>query len=334
LAETDPLPNGLTFHTLLSDLPHPCSTTGGDLTFIPPGGKALNSPSDRYGLDHNSRSRFKPSLLSTRRVGVGVFTGGAPRAQASGLEGVACGTILPQGKSAKRSPQNALKHQQLERRGNSAEAITVLIAAYDYLFREGLRQFLSSHKDVRVIGEADDGVQALGMVDTLRPDILLLGGQMLKESGLKLLSAFRSKSPKTKVLLFSGRLEDAFIAEALLHGAMGYLLTTSTQKDLIKAIRATCAGEIWAERKLLTQVLEDMRRRINELQHQPLERGEHLTEREREIVQYVTHGMTNKEIASRLGISEKTVKTHLHSTFAKLKVNRRVQLFRAPSNFP
>jgi two-component system, NarL family, response regulator LiaR len=334
VAETDPLPDGLTCHTVLSDLPYSCSTTGGDLTSTPSGGAAPSNSPARYGLGHNSRTRFKSSPFSTRRVDVGLFTGSAPRGQAPALKGVPYAIILPKVKSAKRSPQKALKHQQFEGREDSAEAITVLIAAYDSLFREGLRLFLSSHKDIRVIGEAADGVQAMGIVDTLRPDILLLGGQMLKESGLKLLPAFRSKSPKTKVLIFSGRLEDAFIAEALLHGAMGYLLTTSTQKDLIKAIRATCAGEIWAERKVLTQVLEDMRRRINELQDQPLERGEHLTEREREIVQCVTHGMTNKEIASRLGISEKTVKTHLHSTFAKLKVNRRVQLFRAPSNFP
>jgi DNA-binding NarL/FixJ family response regulator len=155
---------------------------------------------------------------------------------------------------------------------------------------------------------------------------------MLRESGLGFLLELRSKSPTTKVLVFSSANEDNFIVEALQHGAMGYLLKTATQQDLIKAIRITQAGEIWAERRVLTQVLDRMRLKLGQLEKRPIEVGEQLTEREREIVQWVIQGMTNKEIAVRLGISEKTVKSHLHSIFGKLKVSRRVQLLRLPSD--
>ena len=110
---------------------------------------------------------------------------------------------------------------------------------------------------------------------------------------------------------------------------MGYLLKTATQADLVKAIRTTHAGELWAQRKVLTQVLEHVRQRIRELQGPPLELQETLTDREREIVKWVVQGMLNKEIATDLGISEKTVKAHMRNIFRKLKVSRRAQLFRA-----
>jgi RNA polymerase sigma factor (sigma-70 family) len=250
------------------------------------------------------------------------------------LEALPLEAQVPKIRRSSTWPRQVLEQHLAGRLDDVAEQITVLIADDDALFRQGLRLFLALQEDIRVIGEAPDGPQALGIVEALRPDILLLGVQLLKASGLKFLSALRSKSPKTKVLIFSGSLEDAFISEALQHGAMGYLPKTSTQNDLIKAIRTTRAGEIWAQRKVLTQVLEHMREKLNELQDHPLEQGEQLTEREREIVQWVMQGMTNKEIASRLGISEKTVKTHLHNAFGKLKVSRRFQLLRPPSDSP
>jgi DNA-binding NarL/FixJ family response regulator len=217
------------------------------------------------------------------------------------------------------------------------ERITVLIADSDGLFRQGLRLFLALQEDVQVVGEAASGVQALAVAEAVHPDVLLLGVDLLKASGLAFLFEIQTKSPRTKVLIFSGAIEDTLLLEALQHGAMGYLLKTATQHDLIKAIRLTRAGEMWAQRKVLTQVLAHMRRRISELERPPgesgdhgPESGEHLTEREREIVQWVMQGMTNKEIASRLRISEKTVKSHLHSIFSKLKVSRRFQLLRLP----
>jgi two-component system, NarL family, response regulator YdfI len=182
---------------------------------------------------------------------------------------------------------------------------------------------------MQVIGEADDGPQALRMAEALQPDILLLDVQMPNAGGLEILPNIRARSPRTNVLILSGVLEDTFIDEALQQGAMGYLLKTATQADLVKAIRTTHAGELWAQRKVLTQVLEHMRQQIRELQGLPLELREALTDREREIVNWVMEGMLNKEIATQLGISEKTVKAHLRNIFRKLKVSRRAQLFRA-----
>ena len=182
---------------------------------------------------------------------------------------------------------------------------------------------------MQVIGEAADGLQALRMAEALQPDVLLLDVQMPKAVGLEILPNIRARSPRTNVLVLSGVLEDAFIAEALQQGARGYLLKTATHADLVKAIRTTHAGELWAQRKVLTQVLEHMRQQIRELQGPPLELRETLTDRERETVKWVMQGMMNKEIATQLGISEKTVKAHLRNIFRKLKVSRRAQLLRA-----
>jgi DNA-binding NarL/FixJ family response regulator len=220
-------------------------------------------------------------------------------------------------------------------RDSRTDPIRVLIASEPALFREGLSLFLAQQEDMQVIGEADDGPQAVRMAEALQPDILLLDVQMPQAGGLEILPNIRTRSPRTNVLIVSGVLDNAFvldaafIAEALLQGAMGYLLKTATQADLIKAIRITHAGELWAQRKVLTQVLEHMRQQIRALQGPPLELQETLTDREREIVKWVMQGMLNKEIATDLGISEKTVKAHLRNIFRKLKVSRRAQLFRA-----
>jgi two-component system, NarL family, response regulator LiaR len=279
-------------------------------------------------------TRPRPSLALIRRDGVGLFARSALRLQALGVEDVPSAADLPGLTPSTTSPHKAHDPSAAARAEATAERITVLIADADGLFRQGLRLFLALQEDIQVVGEAADSPHALGIAESLHPDVLLLGVLMLKASGLEFLSKLRTKSLKTKVLIFSGTLDDAFIAEALQHGAMGYLLKTSTHSDLVKAVRTTCAGEIWAQRQMLTQVIECMRQKISELQNHPIEQVEHLTEREHEIVQWVMQGMTNKEIAIRLGISEKTVKSHLHSIFGKLKVTRRFQLLRTPVATP
>jgi DNA-binding NarL/FixJ family response regulator len=224
------------------------------------------------------------------------------------------------------SPSEVLERHRSGRAEGLVERITVLITESEGLFRQGLRLCLALHEDVQVIGEAAASSQALGIAEVFHPDILLLGVDMLKASGLEFLLELRTKSPRTKVLIFSSALEDTFIIEALQHGAMGYLLETATPNDLIKAIRAIRGGEIWAQRKVLTQLLAHMRQQLRALQGLPLELRETLTDREREIVNWVMQGMLNKEIATQLGISEKTVKAHLRNIFRKLKVSRRAQL--------
>jgi DNA-binding NarL/FixJ family response regulator len=148
--------------------------------------------------------------------------------------------------------------------------------------------------------------------------------------GLEILAIVQGLSPRTKVLLLSARLEDDFISEALQQGAHGYLPKTATHRELLRAIRALAAGELWAPRTLLTRVVERLRQRVLARQGLPPALRQPLTTREHEVVQGVRQGLTNREIAMRLGISEKTVKTHLSSVFRKLYIRRRVDLLRSP----
>jgi len=204
--------------------------------------------------------------------------------------------------------------------------ITVLIADDHTIFREGLHMLLALEEGIQVVGEATDGLQTLSMVEAFQPDILLLDIRMPELTGLEVLPKIRAKSPGTKVLILSAFFDDDVIVEALQLGAKGYLSKTLTRPDLVKAVRATHAGELWAERRVLTQTLEGLLERVNNLHGSPPDGRETLTDREQEVVRWVIQGMTNKEIASQLAISEKTVKTHLSNIFSKLKVSRRLQL--------
>jgi len=205
--------------------------------------------------------------------------------------------------------------------------ITVLIADDHALYREGLRMLLAQDRGIMVVGEATDGLKALSLTKSLQPDILLLDVRMPELDGLEALPKIRENSPRTKVLVLSGFREDEFIARALELGAKGYLLKTLTHKDILKAIHATHAGELWAERKVLAAVFETMvHSRLNGPHLRLPDLRQHLTEREQEIVKYVIQGLMNKEVAAQLGISDATVKTHLRNIFSKLKVSRRLQL--------
>jgi DNA-binding NarL/FixJ family response regulator len=210
------------------------------------------------------------------------------------------------------------------------QLITVLIAVDHALFREGIRLFLAEQVDVEVVGEAAEGVQMRRLLEALRPHVLVLDLQLPAVGRLENLAAIQGLSPRTKVLLLSTQLGDEVLSEALQQGAHGYLPKTATRPELLKAIRALAAGEIWAPRTLLTLVVERLRQRLEARQGLPWAVRAPLTGREREIVQGILQGLTNREIAAQLGISEKTVKAHLSSVFRKLNVRRRVDLFRAP----
>jgi DNA-binding NarL/FixJ family response regulator len=185
---------------------------------------------------------------------------------------------------------------------------------------------LAQEPAISVVGEAADGLQAIRLAEALQPDILLLDIRMPGLGGIEALPQIREKSPGTKVLILSGFSEGELMIQALQLGAKGYLSKLLTHRDLIKAIRATYAGEVWAERKVLSEVLESLRQKMQEKNLPLSDMQETLTDREHEIVKWVIQGMTNKEIATRLGISDKTVKTHLSNIFNKLKISRRLQL--------
>jgi DNA-binding NarL/FixJ family response regulator len=220
-----------------------------------------------------------------------------------------------------------------ERYFRDMDPIRVLIADAHALVRQRLNRSLAQ-EDIRVVGEAADDRQVLSGVEALQPHILLLYVWMPRLGGLVGLAKIRAKSSRTKILFLTDFFDEEFIVRALQHGAEGSVLKTALATELVKAVRTIYAGEFWAQRKLLTRVVGTLRQQLDELQVSLSWIQEVLTTREQEVVTWVVEGMTNKEIASRLGISEKTVKTHLQNIFRKLRVSRRVQLLRFRLTFP
>lgn len=205
------------------------------------------------------------------------------------------------------------------------DRISVLIADDHTLSREGLCALLAQEPAIFVVGGADCH-QAIGLVEARQPDILLLAVNAPEPNALDLLPVVSRKSSRTRVLMLSASPDDELMSRALQLGAKGYVLKTLNRNDLVKAIRAVHAGENWAGRKVLAEVLESLYQKTYQMNRCLLEKQEALTDRERDVVKWVIQGMTNKEIAARLDISDKTVKTHLSNIFSKLKVNRRLQL--------
>lgn len=203
-----------------------------------------------------------------------------------------------------------------------AERIRLVIASPHNLLREGLREILLKEKKVEILAETIDSPKTLEAVRELKPSILLLDISIIGVNGLRAISLMRSECPATKALMLSGSLDEESVFSALKAGIKGYVCSEANSEELIKAIKAVHRGELWVQRKVISKFLDgeySMESREKEKMRS------YLTEREREILVCLTAGSSNKEIAEKLFISEKTVKTHLNSIFRKLRVTKRLQ---------
>jgi NarL family two-component system response regulator LiaR len=183
--------------------------------------------------------------------------------------------------------------------------------------REGLRSFLELQDGITVVGEAADGEEALAAAERLQPDIVLLDLVMPRMDGLAALRALRDRVPRTRAIVLTSFLDDDKLLPALRAGAAGYLLKNAQPQDVVRAIRAAQAGQALLDPVAAARLVEALAG-----EEAPLER---LTAREREVLELIGRGFPNKRIARELGISEKTVKTHVGHVLAKLGVTDRTQ---------
>ena len=205
--------------------------------------------------------------------------------------------------------------------------IKILIADDHPVVRVGLRNMLQTNGQMKVIAEAKDGVEALNMVRTLRPDILLLDLAMPKMPGMDALRELTSESSptSTRTIVLTGLIDNRQILEALQLGARGVVLKDAVVDQLSACIRAVMQGQYWLEGRPvqnLVQVLRDLAAQTAA----PRRKTFGLTARELEVVGLITEGSTNKHIAQTFGISEETVKRHLTNIFNKLGVGNRLEL--------
>lgn len=188
----------------------------------------------------------------------------------------------------------------------------ILVVDDHFVVRMGLVALINTEPDLKVVGEADDGDQAIALFQKLRPDLVLMDLRMPGKSGDVATKHIRALSAGAHVLMLSAFNGDEDIHAALEAGANGYVLKSATGQDLIPAIRAVAAGRRWIPQDVASRL-----RARNAF--------EPLTTRELEVLQELARGRANKEIADSLKISEYTAKDHLKSILAKLRVSDRTQ---------
>jgi DNA-binding NarL/FixJ family response regulator len=204
----------------------------------------------------------------------------------------------------------------------------ILIADDHPIFRDGLRRLLETEPDLKVIGEACDGAEAVRLAKQLKPDILLLDLAMPRHPGLEALREMSSASnqPAVRVILLTAAAEKAQIVEALQLGARGVVLKDSATQLLLKAIHTVMAGEYWVGRESVSNLVQYLRTLVQSSGEEARQKKFGLTPRELEIVSAVVAGYSNKETAEYFKISEDTVKHHLSNIFDKLGVSTRLEL--------
>ncbi len=208
-------------------------------------------------------------------------------------------------------------------------AIKILIADDHALLRQGIKRVLNFESDLEVIGEAEDGQEALARTLVLQPDILLLDINMPGLNGIEVAKQLQTAKCKTKVIALTIHDSDNYVLELLKNGALGYLLKDVEPTVLIKAIHVVYQGDAFVYPELAERLFGDIGESedVNEKAREMWEdgRSERLTSRELEVLACVAKGFNNQDIADELHVSEKTVKNHLTNIFRKLNVNDRTQ---------
>ena len=199
----------------------------------------------------------------------------------------------------------------------------VLLVDDHKIVREGLRALLEGEGDFEVVGEAGDGLEAIGLVSDLRPDIVVMDISMPGMDGVEATRRIRAGEPEVKVVALSIHAEKQFVAGMIRAGAWGYLLKTEAARDLVQAIRTVRAGRRYVSPQLIEPSVEDYVQRLIDEGEPPV-----LTRREREVVRLIAEGKTNRQIGDELNVSEKTVDNHRQHIMTKLDLHNTAELTR------
>jgi len=202
----------------------------------------------------------------------------------------------------------------------------VLLVDDHTIVREGLRALLADSPDVEVVGEAADGEDALRKARALRPDVVVMDLVMPGMGGLEATRAIRQELPDVEVLVLTMHESEQHFFEVLRAGASGYLLKGASAADLLAALRAVHAGDVFIHPSMAKKLLGDFLTRAGAGEER--ERYARLTAREREVLKLVAEGYTAQEIGDRLHLSPSTVQTHKTHAMRKLHITTRAQLVR------
>ncbi len=193
----------------------------------------------------------------------------------------------------------------------------VVVADDHKVVRAGIRELLADEPDIEVVGEARNGREAVELALTHRPDVVVMDINMPELSGVEATRQIRAAAPTVRVLVLTAYQDDPYIYGLLDAGASGYILKTAEGADIVRAVRATAAGQSAIDPAVAPRLIA----RVT----QPATQNDGLTERELEVLRLVARGQTNKQIGAALQISDRTVQNHLANIYAKLGAASRTE---------
>ena len=201
----------------------------------------------------------------------------------------------------------------------SEEQIRVMLVDDHELIRKGLRGYLEQRPGITVVGEAGTVRQAIARAPAMQPTVIVMDVQMPDGTGIEACRAIKAELPATKVLMLTSFADDDAVMSSVLAGASAFLLKTTSGEDIAKAIEGVARGESQLDPTVTARLLEQLRQRANA----PEEKKPKLTENEQKILERIAEGKTNREIASEVYLSEKTVKKYVSNILDKLDLKRR-----------
>jgi two-component system, NarL family, response regulator LiaR len=196
--------------------------------------------------------------------------------------------------------------------------IRVVIVDDHAIVREGLRFLFEQQPDIEVVGEGEDGLQAIALIEEQRPDVLLLDLLMPRVHGVEVIRQIKRLSSQTQILVLTSFAEDELLFGAIQAGALSYLLKDTRPEDLISAVQAAAKGESTLHPLIAKRVLHEMRQSKRSLLQD-------LTTRELDVLGRIARGRSNREIATELCLGEQTIKTHVSNILSKLHLADRTQ---------
>jgi two-component system response regulator NreC len=199
--------------------------------------------------------------------------------------------------------------------------INVLLADDHVMVRKGFRLILETQSDIRIVGEASNGREAVELAEKLQPDVIVMDVAMPELNGIEATRRIITAAPRARVLALSMHKDSVYVREILRAGACGYLLKDAIDNDLLSAVRAVARGEGYLSSAVSDAVLSDYRKHVRD----PLDM---LSSREREVLQMIAEGKTNKDIANRLNLSVYTVDAHRGKIMEKLNLHSTGELVR------
>lgn len=205
------------------------------------------------------------------------------------------------------------------------ESLKVLVVDDHALFRRGIQMVLDQEPDLEVIGEAADGAEAIEKAQALMPDVVLMDVRMPKRSGIEATKEISDLLPHCKILMLTISDEEADLYEAIKAGASGYLLKEISIEEVADAIRSVWAGQSRISPSMASKLLTEFAAMSKRADEKPSAPAPRLTDREMEVLRLVAEGLNNREIGSRLFISENTVKNHIRNILEKLHLHSRME---------